>query len=474
MANSNTIKRLIKEASIMNILNGYYDDGSITILIEGVHGHGKSSAVRSVAEETGGFCITIEGGVLQQGELTGIPLAVKDHHTGEPIFEFIKHPKIAAIENLEKEIYEIATTTGFLGGSVKLDLERNAIIAKGKEYPVGNRFSRVINMGNKYKFGDQLPADIKLALLESKEIPMVQLFIDELNRAENATMKEMMNLVLNRNINGYDLPWWVNIVAAINPASQDIEYAVSELDPAQLDRFMKVRLSVDFKEWVEYALTQGRDADAIAALAADTSIFGSSVRFESTENKPSPRSWSKVIGIYETLPKALKSSFFTDDERQYMEDDLRTMICAKVGSSAGEAFLTSVANKETRVSPAEIFTMKDPKCPEAAVTKFKSQNTISRLCTISMIISWINENYDRIMQNKDEDSAAKIFNFNAQLKNLVTDVFSGAEQMFLVSKIRNTQFLREDIFQKLSINIFGKELYAKIVSNRSEIKSLEG
>jgi hypothetical protein len=145
----------------------------------------------------------------------------------------------------------------------------------------------------------------------------------------------------------------------------------------------------------------------------------------------------------------MKTSFFTEDERRNFEDDLRTMICAKVGTSDGEAFLTSLANKETRVTPTEIFTMRDPKCPESAITKFKSQNTISRLCTITIIVSWINENYDRIIGMKDEDAAAKIFNFNAQLKNLVTDVFSGAEQMFLVSKIRNPQFLREDIFQKL-------------------------
>jgi hypothetical protein len=473
MANSQTIKRLVKEVTLMNIMNTEYDDGSITMLIEGVHGNGKSSAIRAVARETGGHCITVEGGVLQQGELTGIPLAVKDSHTGEPIFEFIKHPKLAAIENLEQAIYKKAITEGFLHGAVKLDVERNVIVAKGNEYPCASEAARLLSPGNKYKFGDLLPAAIKLELIESGEIPMVQLFIDELNRAENSTMKEMMNLVLNRNINGYDLPWWVNVVAAVNPASQDIEYAVSELDPAQLDRFMKVRLSVDFKEWVEHSLETGRCADAIAALAADATMFGSSTRFESTENKPSPRSWSQVLGIYEMLPIVMRTKYFSDAERAMIEDDLRTLICAKVGSSAGEAFLTSIKNKDTRVSPAELLTMKEPTCPAGAVSKFKAQNTIARLCTISMIVSWVNEHYEKVTASKEEDAKAKIFNLNAQLKNLVTEIFSGAEQMFLVGKIKNPQFMKESIFQKLSIHIFGKELYAKIMNNRNEIKSLE-
>jgi hypothetical protein len=169
----------------------------------------------------------------------------------------------------------------------------------------------------------------------------------------------------------------------------------------------------------------------------------------------------------------MRTKYFSDAERAMLEDDLRTLICAKVGSSAGEAFLTSIKNKDTRVSPAELLTMKEPTCPAGAVAKFKAQNTIARLCTISMIVSWVNEHYEKVAASKEEDAKAKIFNLNAQLKNLVTEIFSGAEQMFLVGKIKNPQFMKESIFQKLSIHIFGKELYAKIMSNRNEIKNLE-
>lgn len=480
MANNNTIKRLIKEATVMNILNTHGDEGYITLLVEGSHGQGKSSSVRAAAQEMGGICVTVEGGVLQQGELTGIPLALKDSHTGEPIFKFIKHPQIEAIASIEKAIYQKFMAGTLLDGKLRNDPETNEIVYEAKpghiqRFPQASEYEKIARGEvNEFKFGENLPSEIKLALLESKDVPAVQLFIDELNRAEMPTMKEMMNLVLNRNINGYYIPWWVNIVAAINPASDQIDYAVSDLDPAQLDRFMKVKLTADFKEWVDFALATKRDPDAVAALAADPHLFGTATRYDSTENRPSPRSWSIAIAIYETLKKAMSTKFFTEEDRKQYEDDLHTLICSKVGLSAGEEFIANLNNRETRIAPAEMITCKAPKCPEAVVNKFKAQNTIARLCTISMIINYINDQFDTIMKKDDEDAKARSFNFTSQLKNFVTDILSGAEQMFLLSKIKNPAFIREDIFKVLAMHIFGKDLYERIVANNNELRAIGG
>ena len=65
------------------------------------------------------------------------------------------------------------------------------------------------------------------------------LFLDEINRAQNEVMQELMNIILNRTINGYDLPKNCYVVAAANPSSsfsdfRDSEYQVNEFDTAQL------------------------------------------------------------------------------------------------------------------------------------------------------------------------------------------------------------------------------------------------
>lgn len=64
----------------------------------------------------------------------------------------------------------------------------------------------------------------------------VLLFIDELNRCEHAVQQELMNLILNREINGYKLNKDVKILAAMNPSNEygaELDYQVVDMDPAQ-------------------------------------------------------------------------------------------------------------------------------------------------------------------------------------------------------------------------------------------------
>ena len=57
------------------------------------------------------------------------------------------------------------------------------------------------------------------------------LFIDEINRAEHAVQQELMNLILNREINGFLLDDRVRIIAAMNP-EDSFDYQTIDMDPA--------------------------------------------------------------------------------------------------------------------------------------------------------------------------------------------------------------------------------------------------
>ena len=72
MISVNNAARLIKRAILANIATDK-ENVAITPLISGKHGIGKSAIVKTVAEELSGICITIEGGTLKEGEITGIP-----------------------------------------------------------------------------------------------------------------------------------------------------------------------------------------------------------------------------------------------------------------------------------------------------------------------------------------------------------------------------------------------------------------
>ncbi|ETJ29139.1 ATPase family associated with various cellular activity protein, partial [human gut metagenome] len=77
-------------------------------------------------------------------------------------------------------------------------------------------------------------------ILKEAETAQVILFIDELNRCDHSVAQELMNLILNREINGYVLNERVKVIAAMNPSSRNdgfynSQYEVVDLDPAQED-----------------------------------------------------------------------------------------------------------------------------------------------------------------------------------------------------------------------------------------------
>ena len=102
-------KRLVKRALLSNIVSEKRDL-AITPLISGKHGIGKSAMMKSIAEELGGVCITVEGGTLKEGEITGLPYQYKDE-TGNIKFRFLPYYAVERIQNEEKRIFEAAGGT---------------------------------------------------------------------------------------------------------------------------------------------------------------------------------------------------------------------------------------------------------------------------------------------------------------------------------------------------------------------------
>ena len=98
MISINEAKRLVKRALLAN-LTTKKRDLAITPLVSGKHGIGKSQMVKSIARELGGACITIEGGTLKEGEITGLPYQYKDE-AGQIRFRFLPY---YAVERIQAE-----------------------------------------------------------------------------------------------------------------------------------------------------------------------------------------------------------------------------------------------------------------------------------------------------------------------------------------------------------------------------------
>ena len=167
------------------------------------------------------------------------------------------------------------------------------------------------------------------------------LFIDELNRCEHAVQQELMNLILNREINGFNIDDNVKIVAAMNPSNKyedyrDSEYAVVDMDQAQEDRFVWLNMEADVKEWIKWAMTDGNiDEDIIEFIGIFPEYLNTPNSRESI--KGTPRS-------YERVSKAYK--IYKNNKEKYSFEVFLSVVKGNLGVSISNDFISFIKNKK--------------------------------------------------------------------------------------------------------------------------------
>ena len=372
MISINEAKRLVKRALLANIVS-QKKDLAITPLVSGKHGIGKSQMIKSIAQELGGVCITIEGGTLKEGEITGLPYQYQDAN-GDTRFRFLPYYAIERIQQEEKRLF------------LEVSRKEDASTLSGDE--------------NRYAMNDLTPEQ-KMEAIRSGKVKPVIIFIDEINRTENVVYKELMNILLTRSVNGYQFPWWVLFVGAMNPSTQSSIYATNEMDPAQLDRFLKIKVGDSASEWLKYGKSAGLDPQILTFIKENPKCLSSQDKDLNDEEKPtpSPRGWDMVDTLLKSEP--MLREFFADKENdpKIVERDMKNLVSAKLGSSVATMFFASLVSQSRALMPEEIF------ADDANLSKLGG--TISKLSaakkvqTCDLMLSYLKENVEFMMLDKN-------------------------------------------------------------------------
>jgi len=312
MVSINEAGRLIKRVILANVVSNK-PNLAITPLLSGKHGIGKSAMIKKIAEQLGGSCITIEGGTLKEGEITGLPYQYTDNK-GVIRFRFLPYYAFERIQNEEKRVF--------------------------KKY--GRVIDEMVTLSgdeNKFSLNDLTP-DQRIEALKTGRVHPVLIFLDEINRTENNVYRELMNILLTRNVNGYNFPWWVMFVGAMNPSTQNSVYATNDMDPAQLDRFLIIRVGERTDEWLEFGKKTGIRPEILEFIKANPQYLSvnDSELIGEEEPTPSPRGWDMVDTIISS--ESMLRCFFDDEENRpdIVEKDLRTLATAKLGHDAADKF----------------------------------------------------------------------------------------------------------------------------------------
>ena len=213
-------------------------------LIVGETGIGKTALAKEIADKNNWSLIVIDGNLLKEGEIGGLPTVepyTRVNHKGDKVE---KKATVYAVHSKLREIDEE--------------------ISKGKT---------------------------------------VLLFIDEINRCEHTVQQELMNLILNREINGYTLHEGVKIVAAMNPSSKygsDFDYQVVDMDVAQENRFVWLHMEPDYIQWLDWAIDAGIEQKVIAFISTFPEYL---LKINEDDIKATPRSYERISSIYKIYQK---------------------------------------------------------------------------------------------------------------------------------------------------------------------------
>lgn len=440
MINIKSAKRLVKRAILANISSDK-KDLAITPLVSGKHGIGKSQMIKSIANDLSGVCITIEGGTLKEGEITGLPYQYKDEK-GNIKFRFLPYYAIERIQNEEKRIYELLK-----GG------ERNADYLKGDD--------------NSYSLNDISYVE-KINLLKNHTVKPVIIFIDEINRTENTVYKELMNILLTRSVNGYEFPWWVFFVGAMNPSTQNSVYATNEMDPAQLDRFIKIKVKDDSKEWIKYAKNANMSQSILDFITDNPKCLSSDSKDLEDEEKPSPspRGWDMIDTLIKSEP--LLRDFFTKEENDpgIVEKDMKELVSAKVGTSVAAMYFASVIN-QNKIMTAEALFNDDENLTRNSFL-VSNLSPAKKLHLSDLVLNYLKENIEYLMLDK--------VNFAIRKKQLTVfiSLLDASAKLLFAQKIVGTTSDSGTSLIDLLFDIFEQDLLAMLDLSDETRKLIEG
>ncbi|MFR7995548.1 MAG: ATP-binding protein [Clostridium sp.] len=263
------------------------ETGEVPLII-GESGIGKTALAKKLANKNNFKLVVIDGNLLKEGEIGGLP-TIESYKSIDSNGNFQeKKATIYAVHTKLKEIDE-----------------------------------EILN-GNK-----------------------VLLFIDEINRCEHTVQQELMNLILNREINGYKLHNDVKILAAMNPSNkygEDFDYQVVDMDAAQENRFVWLNMENDYIDWIRWAIEFGIETEVIEFISTFPEYLQ---KINEEDVRATPRSYeriSKTLKLYKEKKEIIPRAVFLN------------VIKGNVGRVIAEEFISFIeSNHEALISFEKVF-----------------------------------------------------------------------------------------------------------------------
>ncbi|MFQ7120929.1 MAG: ATP-binding protein [Intestinibacter sp.] len=346
-------------------------------LIVGESGIGKTALANKLAKENDWSLIVIDGNLLKEGEIGGLPTIESYVGVNSNGYKTEKKTTVYAVHNKLREIDEE--------------------ISKSKTD---------------------------------------HLIIDEINRCEHTVQQELMNLILNREINGYKLHDDVKILAAMNPSSKygsDFDYQVVDMDAAQENRFVWLNMESDHTQWIKWAIDEGIERKVIEFISTFPEYLH---KINEDDVRATPRSYERVSKIYKV---------YKEKNNSIPRAVFLNVVKGNVGKVIAEEFISFIeSNSEPLISYEDVFLGES--IDESIVERVKNESHTRLYLSAMNILKDLELN----IKNDKYESNHYINRFIEFLKMYPVDLMIG-----IMKDIRNSYI----------------EVYKKAIENEEFVKS---
>jgi hypothetical protein len=176
----------------------------------------------------------------------------------------------------------------------------------------------------------------------------VVLFMDEIDRAVQEVRQGFFQLTDSRTINGHRLHPDTLIFAAVNGGTNGAQYAVNDMDPAELDRWTVFDLEPTVEDWIQFASGDGKVNDIIVDFIRDNHAhLEHKGEFEPNKKYPSRRSWVRFNTVVDSLLKG--------DDYKKNAAHIYQIGTGFIGMEASVAFQDFIKNRENMLSVDDIL-----------------------------------------------------------------------------------------------------------------------
>jgi midasin (ATPase involved in ribosome maturation) len=217
------------------------------------------------------------------------------------------------------------------------------------------------------------------------------LFFDEVDRATLEVRQGLFELTDSRKLNGHKLHEDVLIFAAVNGGEHGANYQVSDMDPAELDRYTVFDLEPTVEDW----LTWGKDNVSQIVwdfINQNRQHLEHSGDIEPNKVYPSRRSWDR-------FNKTVSNSGLLDEA----SPALYQLANAFLGMEAAVSFNDFVQNYDRQVTVEDVLTGKAPEMT-------KDFKDIDHMALIEKL-----ENSDNLKELLNQEQALNLFQYMANL-----------------------------------------------------------